>query len=409
MPFPAKPVAEWDKEDLEALIADPPAVENARWDFKADCNLLSDDDDKREKARRDILKDTAAMANGVGGTLLIGVRQTGDAGKPPIAVKIEGIQEVERLRQAIQGLASTHLDVRPARLECHPIPFRGDLHVLAATVPANTYSLSMITYQQANQFWVRKGTDNRPMGTDELQFRFEQFAKIRDSASSELAAIRALLEANHKRPFAWFAAVPVSRGIDHIPVRMQEIRRLIETSSYFRAYPERKDGSFCPSRYVNSLTPSLHGIGVEPSKRDCWTLEIRRDGVLVYGDEVLYDRKTFSLPDGEKSFDFVAVGAIYEVIASGLFLLLDIQKHYSVNPLAIVQAGIVAAGGTKATASRCHPHMPGFHEKDIVLDAVLLDEESHPERVFADWALQLGNALGMEVAPEVSPWIKPAK
>ena len=127
MPLPRKKFSEWDKDDLEALIREPAAEESARLDFKADCKILSEDSedkDEREKARRDILVDISAMANGVGGALIIGVRQTGKPDQPPFAEKIEGIENsnVEDLKKAIDDLVNTHLDVRPAPLEYHVIP-----------------------------------------------------------------------------------------------------------------------------------------------------------------------------------------------------------------------------------------------------------------------------------------------
>ena len=153
MPLPAKRFADWSKDELNALVQDPPAVESVRLDFKADCKLLSFGNKEREKGRRDILIDVSAMANGAGGALLIGVRQTGKRGHPPYAETVTGIGKPEPLRQAIEGLVNTHLDVRPGPLVCHAIPHEEGSAVLVVEVPANTYCLSMVTYNDIAR-WI---------------------------------------------------------------------------------------------------------------------------------------------------------------------------------------------------------------------------------------------------------------
>jgi predicted HTH transcriptional regulator len=179
MSLSAKPYREWTKSEVDALVSDPPAVESSRLDFKVECGILSSDQAEKEKARRDILKDIAAMANGQGGALIIGIRQTGDPNRLPSAAKIVGITDVERLKKTIDELAHTHLDVRPGPLTHHVIPYEADRSILIVEIPCNTFSLSMVTYGDSYQFWVRRGTDNRPMTTSEIDDRFALFGRIR--------------------------------------------------------------------------------------------------------------------------------------------------------------------------------------------------------------------------------------
>ena len=179
MPWPDKPFSDWDDRDLNKLLADPSAVEDSGRDFKAECKLLSEYKDAKEKARIDILKDISALANAKGGALLIGVRQSGKKGQAPTAAKIEGIGEnPEQLKQTINSLVSKHLDVRPAPLRYHTIERSSGNPVLIVEVAANTYSLSMVTYPGTNQFWVRRGWDNHLMTTSEIQYEFSQFSKV---------------------------------------------------------------------------------------------------------------------------------------------------------------------------------------------------------------------------------------
>lgn len=410
MPLPSKSYADWAKGDLDALIADPPAEETARLDFKADCKLLSKDKVEKEKARRDILVDVSAMANGAGGALLIGIRQSGKPGAPPFAEKIEGVKEAERLKQTIDALVNTHLDVRPGPLEYHVVSYENDLPVLIVEVPANTYCLSMITYNQCNQFRIRRGTDNRFMTTDEIEYKFGQFAKVRDSASDELEKIRLQLRQSKIRPMVWFAGVPISRSRDHIPVNIQAIREVVDKSSYFSAYtPQTHANGMTPASYSSNMVPSLRGIGVSP--KELAVIEIRRDGVVVNG---------FCLPfstterlgvgrDEGGTVQLIWIGAVYEALLSNLHLFADIQERFGVGKVAVVQAGLVEVAEKAVVRGNRDIRPPQFKENDIPLDDILLDEHWSPKDVFMQWATQLANSLELVQPISCPPWIDAEK
>jgi len=404
MPLPSKKFSEWNKDDLEALVAESPAKESARLDFKADCKILSEVEDEKEKARRDILVDISAMANGVGGALIIGVRQTGKPDQPPFAEKIEGIENsnVEDLKKAIDDRVNTHLDVRPAPLEYHVIPYEDDRSVVIIEIPANTYSLSMVTYKQINQFWIRKGTNNRLMTTDEIEYRFAQFAKVRDSATEELNKIHEKLVIRvctsivyTNISVVWFAGVPISRARDHIPVKVREIQSILEESSYFKAHPERKKkGTFTPQAYSQYLKPSLRGLKCDLGGN---ILGIRRDGVFVFA-RTLPQQPCNPYPvDGLPVY---YIGHIYEPILSSLYAFYDIQEHFGIGKIALVQSGIIKDNEDMIHISEEEEEIPQWELKekgrDIPFDLILLDEHWKPDKVFYEWAKQLGNAVGSE-------------
>ena len=239
MPLPRKPYRDWTTADLQQLLEEPRAEENPRVDFKTDCELLSNIPEVKEKARQDLLKDVAAMANGVGGALLIGVDELRDSGTPPVANSIPGLPQdkIERLKQAIKSLVDTHLDTRPAPLHLTAVEVRGntDRQVLIVQVPQNTYSLSMVTLDESNQFWVRRHTDNRLMTTDEIQYEFERMTKVRDSARDELDRICVNLQNDSLAwPIIWFVGVPVARSRDHIPVASDILEELTSTLSHLK-------------------------------------------------------------------------------------------------------------------------------------------------------------------------------
>lgn len=290
MPFPRKPYAQWTQEDVQSLIADPPAIETSQVDFKADCKLLSASPDEKAKARRDILVDIAALANGAGGALLIGVRQTGKRGAPPAAERIDGIENAESLKKAIDELINTHLDVRPAQARYHCIPCTDGKCVLIVEVSANTYSLSGITYRECNalgQFWVRRGTDNRLMATDEIQYRFSEFAKLQNVVEYELEGLCSRLERMANAPFVWVVGIPMNRARDHIPVQVKRVREVLSDSSYFALYPDQRDKSTrTPLHATSGLTPSLRGLDNRPEYGSQTVLTLARNGAFAYGRRI---------------------------------------------------------------------------------------------------------------------------
>ncbi len=239
MPLPLKPYREWGTTDLQQLVEDPPAEENARLDFKKECNLLHQEKNAQKKARRDILVDVAAMANGVGGALLLGVEERRKPGAPPVAAKLVGVpqKQVEPLKKAISSLVDTHLHIRPGalRYEIVPAPTKRNYVVLIVEVPQNTHSLSMVTHNDLCQFWVRRGTDNRLMTIDEIQYQFEMASKVRSYANEELVLIKQTqllerLDDKKDDKVPWYAAVPIGRSRDHVPDDTELIRDLIKQS-----------------------------------------------------------------------------------------------------------------------------------------------------------------------------------
>jgi len=413
VPWPSKPFSEWQKEDLDALLVDPPAVERPRIDFKAECKLLSADSDEKEKARRDLLKDVASMANGSGGALLIGVRQSGDREKPPVAVKIDGIAEPQRLQQTINGLVDAHLVVRPAALRHYVIPWKSKASVLIVEVPENLYSLTMVTYPEMNQFWIRRGTDNRLMTTDEIEYRFGRFAKVRSDASDELQRLHRRALQGEFTPRVWFGAVPLARARDHVPVIVQDIQEMLTNSSYFLACPDRGPlGTLTPSNYSRDLRPCLGGISRRHRGRVA-VLEIGRDGSFVFAPKIkiwpgdgLQDRLGSGQPRGS-----IHLREIYEPILSGLHAFADMQTRFGMGKAALAQAGVDGVHDTTVVRGREYddglsPKLFKVHE--VPLFPVTLDEHWEPKRIFLEWATQLANELGEEEPLLLPPWVGPS-
>ncbi|GAG26931.1 unnamed protein product, partial [marine sediment metagenome] len=240
--------------------------------------------------------------------------------------------EIERLKDSIKMLVDAHLDTRPAPLHFKTIetPEDANRSVLIVQVSQNTYSLSMVK-NELNQFWVRRHTDNRLMTTDEIQYEFERMTKIRDSAKDELDRIRENLENKESAwPIVWFAAVPVARSRDHVPVVINTLEDIINNSSYYKAFSgELRNTTLpTPAMFWGDYRPSLHGIGLKRSANKGGRFEVRRDGTIIFGIRPVM------------SDDTVPLGLIYTIWCSGLHLLKDIQERFSLSELAVVQAGL---------------------------------------------------------------------
>lgn len=404
MALSSKPYQEWEKEDVEELINEPRAEEGIRLDFKFDYpRLRSPDKDERVKGALSILKDVSAMANSAGGALIVGVRQLG---QEHAAGNISPIENSDRLERTISNLVQTGLDIRPAALRFRHISYDNGKAVVIVLIPQNTSSLSMITYKDCNQFWVRKGRDNFPMSRTEIHYKVEQMNKIRESARDELEEIHShlLLKSRLMEKVVWFAAVPIERQRDHISVDIQELREVISNSSYFKKYLDRSQniyGSWTPGKYVgnlDSLEPYLYGVRLARRSEKRALLEIRRDGVLVFGVRYLGEDTT------------IRVGRVYEIWESSLYLLKDIQDHYGVGRLAVVQVGLLSMGDHKLRGPKdsVGDEIDGhkLDNDDIRLDAIMLDENWEPRTTFVEYAKILGHAGGYEKLLKYPPWIE---
>jgi len=271
-------------------------------------------------------------------------------------------------------------------------------------VSQNTYSLSMVTYTQFNQFWVRRGWNNKLMTIDEIQYRFERAATVRESAERELENVRKELSAYFTtEPMAWVAAVPLSRQVDHIPVDIAAMKQIVESSSYFAAFPKRADMKYLhPKAFLSVLRPTLRGIGSHPDWKNIGLLELRRDGTVVFaaGGERVQEVARYRRP----------LWMIYEPWYSGLYLLQDVQKSYSVSPMAIAQCGLL--NWEESSLQPIGNRPDGWTRADLKVGDLnvpmypkLLDEDWCPAEAFMDWAKQLANYLHQDKAISVRPWV----
>lgn len=122
-----------------------------------------------EKDRKEFLADISAMANGAGGDVVYGVRESN--GQP---VEIRGVvcpdQDAEALR--LDSILRDGLQPRIRGLRMKWVPNFQDGPVLVIRVPRSWTGPHMVTFQSSSRFYVRAGAAKHLMDVFELRTAF---------------------------------------------------------------------------------------------------------------------------------------------------------------------------------------------------------------------------------------------
>ena len=140
-----------------------------------------------------------------------------------------------------------------------------------------------------------------------------------------------------------------------------------------------------------SCRPSLHGIGLRESAKSFGRFEIRRDGTIIFGIK----DSTENLP----------LGLIYTIWYSGLHFLKDIQDHFSLSELAVVQAGLIGCAEHTVKWDEYSISDISLPDNQIPMDAIMTSEDWLPKTIFDTWAEQFANYLGKEQTITLPPWV----
>lgn len=407
MPLSPKPYRDWDENDVAQLIEDPPAEESARLDFKKDISLLSKDEEARRRAEEGILKDIASMANAGGGAILIGVDQERGTNSPrPVAKELTGIPagDVEKLKQRIFVLVDNHLDVRPPRpiITDVPVAKGSHLRVLIVQVQQNTYSLSMVKKDGLNQFWHRRGWDNTPMSTQEIEYAFEQMTRLRRPAEAELKRIERRVTQGVRGPVAWVAIVPLRRSRDHVPTDPIAIKdALKKASEWDRFFPETDK----PIWYTNAeYKPFLRGQRTCDEPTPDMVIELHRDGNVL----CRLPGCSWFLANSDPT-KTVFISLIYEAWAGGLCVFRELASQFGFPSVAVAGAGCSGFTGRDLRRDDNYHRGPirrNLTDDSVVLDPILLPETWDPRDILATWAGEMANWLGEAKAFSFPPYVK---
>lgn len=427
MPVPSTPPLTWNESDLRFLVQEPPAEESQELEFKTEYAFSRADGSVADDSKAELLADISAMANATGGTLVIGIKES-PRDPRPIASKLVGIPDVQKVRQQVESLTNAYLDVRPQPLRFNSVPLgEGNGHVLVVSVEPNLLAPSMVTFKDSGRFWVRRGWNKQIMTTDEIGHRFTTLNRLRDDAKRELSSIReeidqefcpqgSLITDPPPPLFAWCAFVPVARTYESFRFTSDEVRAWIRTNPYYSLYDRPQESSYTASTIASQLAPNLRGVGLRKSfqlhaeEQSVWgtarfMFEVRRDGTLLFCRAVRGVVRN-SIP-GCAEYN-VDLGQIYEPWLHSIHLFKEVCAKLGTSTRAAVQAGIGLTRGYSVGDRSSPIDIPFQRRGEIVCEPILTDRDLDPRTLFVDWATQLANALEVEEAVSEPPWIRRA-
>jgi hypothetical protein len=170
--------------DLQFLIAGG-VREDRTLEFKKDTYGANDD------ARAEFLADISALANTLGGDLVLGLEedQGTAAGLPGLRAGIDIDQEILRLTQ----IAQSGLQPRLPRLELQPIPLACGRHCLVIRVERSFQGPHRVIFKGRNRFWARSSVGKYEPDVDELRVLFgaapQLAARIREMRADRVTRV----------------------------------------------------------------------------------------------------------------------------------------------------------------------------------------------------------------------------
>jgi Schlafen, AlbA_2 len=146
-----------DEPFLESLIRNQVA-EGDTLDYKRDMYGATDGDTK------ELLRDISAMANNLGGYLLIGVREDNE-----VLVELVGIEQGALAVERILSSALAGITERIYGLNSRSIPLANGRAVVAVFVPPSSRVPHMVRARDEDRFWIRHGRQKMRMSIEEIR------------------------------------------------------------------------------------------------------------------------------------------------------------------------------------------------------------------------------------------------
>lgn len=306
MIFEGRPLDEIRDEEI-AHIVDAHVPEQQHLEFKRTFDRTSDD------AKLKLLRAIAALANGGGGYLIVGIHDDG-SGRAKKFVDPARISNADRIRQSIRSLCHDHIAARIDGLEVACRVVNGH-ELILVRIPISARRPHMVTFQNRTDFFIRLEDGKREMSLAEireafvdgpvgqrlgrLERRFADFGRalMRDRQEDELAeAVRTpasdrLLRADDgnllaktmrerfeteagERPFLWLGATPVAPHRGLIDVDRSEIASILSEP------PGSRSGGWNMAGLDHTRRRSL--LGLELGNKESDYLEVFENGHLEF-------------------------------------------------------------------------------------------------------------------------------
>lgn len=178
------PLSALAEVDLRALITG--AVRESRTlEFKRETYGADD------KSRAEFLADISALANTLGGDLVLGINEDQGvaSGLPGLKAGIDVDQEMLRLTQ----IAQSGLESRLPALEMHPVPLAGGGTALVIRVGRSYTGPHRVVFGGRNRFWARSGAGKYEPDVGQLRELFsaapQLAARMREMRADRLAQV----------------------------------------------------------------------------------------------------------------------------------------------------------------------------------------------------------------------------
>lgn len=148
---------------------------------------------KRPEKKAELLRDIAAMANGGGGYIIIGIREDGQAKAADFTGR--GVGDTEAIARCIADLCLEHIRERLTGLEVHTRDVEGYPMVIIH-IPHSVLGPHMVTLDRRTEFHIRHHNRKREMTLSEIRDAFQGDFVVQRLAAleRELRLVRTAVE-----------------------------------------------------------------------------------------------------------------------------------------------------------------------------------------------------------------------
>jgi hypothetical protein len=272
----AKPLKEIVEQDIQNLVDDQ-IEESAHLDYKREVDFSS-------SGKKELAKDISAFANSGGGVILYGIEEKKNEHGIPVPVSpIHGIEssiDRERIENVALNSISPRVQMSIRRIELSRDPSRS---VLILFMPASLQAPHMLTKGGDNRYYKRVNFSSVPMEEYEVRLLFQKNIQMREEASRiEQSKDNCLRDLNNDgSPWLCMLSYPEIIAGDLFSINdrtldwlRDSIHHTMDESRYLAGFL-RPLGSGFVARY-------------EENHRIWYILEVRKDGVLEWGNSSLF-------------------------------------------------------------------------------------------------------------------------
>ena len=372
-----------DEAQLQALIENP-VREKRSIDYKA--QLYGND----YAQHREFLADVSSFANGVGGDLVIGVKERGGL---PVALSGIETDDIDAEIQRLQQVLLHGLGPRLSGCDFHPVPLASGNFIVVIRTVRSWNAPHRVILKGHDKFYVRDTNGKHPMNVDELREAFV----LADRIEQRIRQFR------RQR----FHAIPAHE----IQVPLFDGATLILHLIPLSAFATREA---LPIQVLDQKRNLLRPIGSGGSMR------INLDGILFYSGGPAADGKpqisnAYTQLYRNGIIEAVTVMArredrepipsqLYEeALIEALGPYLQAQRELGILPPVYLFLGFVNARGhrfavNKALLFRGGPGLQGYLDRDDIElpEAVVEDLNAEPIKVLRPLFDQIWNAFGFE-------------